>query len=229
MILLVLSALGGVIDEGAARMADGDPGAAIALWEPAAQDGWGSGTLKFNLGNAYYRRGDLPRAIAYWRAAGVLRPRTSGVNHNLAIARSELTGVPTPIGTPSLWMQIVTPGELGLLGLLMASVGSSLVLLRRRRPENSRLPGLVVWGLGALLVLVSSWGWWVQSVSPVAVVVDEDAPVRDAPDLEASDRFVLVPGSEVRVVDSLGPFRLVETGEGKRGWMTDGALLQVPR
>jgi tetratricopeptide (TPR) repeat protein len=226
--LWIAVALGGTVSDGADVLAQGAPDAAIQIWEPAAANGWGSGKLKFNLGNAYYRKGDLPRAIAYWRAAGVLRPRTSGVNHNLALARSELSGVPSPVGTPALWLQILTPGELGLVGLLLATLGSALVVWRRRT-QTSRLPGFGLWLLGSGLVALSMWGWWMQRMSPVAVVVDQEAIVRDAPDLEARTRFLLSPGAEVRVVDELGPFRLVETGEGKRGWMADGALFQVPR
>lgn len=230
MLLVWMSlAVAGPVADGAERWADDDLVGAIELWEPAAAAGWGSGRVKFNVGNAYYRRGDLPRAIAYWRAAGFLRPRTPGVNHNLAIARSELSGVSTPAGTPSLWMQIFTPGELGLLGLFLASIGSAMLFLRRRRKEASRIPGLLVWAVGASLIGVSTWGWWQQAADPVAVVVDQAAVARDSPQMDAHSRFELEPGSEVRVVQTSGSFLLIETGDDKRGWVTDGAVLRVPR
>lgn len=229
MILLLASALANPLQEGAEKWQYGDLAAAIEAWEPAAEAGWGSGRLKFDLGNAYYRRGDLPRAIAWWRAAGFLRPRTSGVNHNLAIARSELTGVPSPAPAPSLWMQIVTPGELGLVGLFLSTLGSGMVFARRRRPEASRVPSIVVWLLGTWMVLAAAWGWWVQAARPIAVVVDDDAIVRDVPDLEAVTRFTLAPGAEITVLREAGSFLLIETGDEKRGWVTDGAVFRPPR
>lgn len=229
MIFCLLTAFAGPLQDGAERWSEGDLAGAIEIWEAPAQAGWGSGRLKFDLGNAYYRRGDLPRAIAWWRAAGMLRPRTSGVNHNLAIARSELSGVPTPAGSPSLWMQICTPGELGLVGWLLATVGSGLLFARRRRPENSRLPGVLIWGIGTWLVGTATWGWWVQAGDPLAVVVDGTAIVRDVPDLQAETRFTLAPGAELAVVRSAGDFLLIETGDGRRGWLPDGAVLRPPR
>jgi len=219
----------GSVADGASAWEDGKIDVAIEAWQPAADAGWGSGRVKFNLGNAYYRRGDLPRAIAYWRAAGQYRPRTSGVSHNIALARRDLSGVPTPVGAPMTWMRILTPGELGLLGLLFAAVGSGGLVLRRRNPEGSRLGWVGAALLGTLLVLLATWGWGVQSRSPVAVVVDGDASARATPDLAAAQSLILRPGAEVRVVQELDHFLLVETGDGDRGWIPDGAVLRVPR
>lgn len=226
--LLFAVAFAGPLSEGAELMDYGDPAGAAEVWGPIAEDGWSTGALKYNLGNAHYERGDLPRALAFWRAAALQRPRTGGLHHNIAMARSQMSAVPTPAPSPALWMQILTPGELGLLGVLLALCGSVLLLVRRRRKEASRLPAVGIWVLGLAAVVLASWGWWEQARSPIGVVVDQPARVRDAPELTASVRFELVPGAEVTVVDAQHGFVLVQTGEGRRGWVTDGALLRVP-
>lgn len=229
MIALVAICLAGPVGDGAARWQAGDMQGAIAAWQPAVDAGWGSARVKFDLGNAWYRRGDLPRALAYWRAAGHLAPREAGVSHNLAIARSELEKVPLPAGDPALWMRVVTPGELGLIGVLLTAVGSGGLVRRRRRMDGPRLPwvGLAVWGL--VLGGMATWGWWAQVRTPVAVVVDRPALAREAPEASAATRIELPPGTEVAVVGVSGAFLLVETGEGERGWVPDGSVLRVPR
>ncbi len=224
----VPDAAAGPVADGAEAWADGDIEAALAEWTPAADAGWGSGRVKFDVGNAYYRRGDLPRAIAYWRAAGVYRPRTSGVSHNLALARSELTGVPTPIGAPAVWMRILTPGELGLLGLCIAAFGSGALVTRRRR-KGAWWPGVAASLGGTMVVGIAMSGWWVQANAPLAVVVDNPAVARSTPDASADSRFTLEPGAEVGVVKAMRGFLLVETGEDERGWVPEGAVLRVPR
>jgi hypothetical protein len=221
-------AVAGPVDAGAAAWADGDIEGALSEWQPSADGGWGSGRVKFDVGNAYYRRGDLPRAIAYWRAAGVYRPRTSGVAHNLALARSELTGVPTPVGAPAIWMRILTPGELGLLGLALATLGSGLLVTRRRR-QAARWPGVLASLGGSAVVALAVWGWWAQANAPLAVVVDGPAIARSTPDAGAESRMTLEPGAEVAVVQSMRGFLLVETGEDERGWVPEGAVLRIPR
>ena len=60
MILLFCTALAGSFSEGVDAWDAGKIDQAIEAWEPIAEAGWGSGRLKFNLGDAYYRRGDLP-------------------------------------------------------------------------------------------------------------------------------------------------------------------------
>ncbi|MEZ4321930.1 MAG: hypothetical protein R3F61_30945 [Myxococcota bacterium] len=219
----------GPVEDGATAWEAGDIEGALEAWKPSADGGWGSGPVKFDVGNAYYRRGDLPRAIAYWRAAGDYRPRTSGVSHNLALARSDLSGVPTPVGAPMLWMRILTPGEVGLLGLLSAMLGSAGLVARRRRKEGLRTPWVGAQLLGIALVALSSWGWWVQTSMPIAVVVDAPAVARATPDIQAEKRLTLQPGAEVAVVKEMRDFLLIETGEGDRGWVPDGAVLRVPR
>lgn len=230
MIACIALALAGPVGDGATAWEAGDLEAAVAAWQPPVDAGWGSARVKYDLGNAWYRRGDLPRAIAYWRAASHLAPRESGVSFNLALARSDLpAGVPSPVGDPALWMRILTPGELGLVGVLLTAAGSLMLIRRRRARAGSRLPGVGIGALGLGLGLVATLGWLRQVDAPIAVVVDAPAQTRDAPDLSAAVRRTLPPGTEVAVVQSAGPYLLVETGEGERGWVPDGAVLRIPR
>ncbi len=226
--LWCLTAFGGPISDGAAAWESGDIEASIEAWESSADGGWGSGRAKFNLGNAYYRRGDLPRAIAYFRAAAVYRPRSPGVSHNLALSRSGLEGVPSPAASGSLWMRIVTPGELGIVGLLLASAASGGLVLQRRKKGN-RLGFGVLGVVGVLLTLLATWGWWTQTARPLAVVVDAPAIARVIPSPGSNPKHTFAPGSELAVLRVQGDFLLVESGEGERGWVPDGAVLQVAR
>lgn len=226
--LLCLTAFGGPVSDGAEAWEGGDIEAAIQAWQPSVDAGWGSGRVKFNLGNAYYRRGDMPRAIAYYRAAAVYRPRSPGVSHNLALARSELDGVPDPAAGGSLWMRILTPGELGILGLLLAALASGGLVLQRRQQGN-RLGFAALGILGAVLATLASFGWWSQASRPLAVVVDAPAIARVIPNPGADPKHTFDPGSELAVLRVQGDFLLVESGEGERGWVPDGAVLQVAR
>jgi hypothetical protein len=216
------------IAEGAARFGAGDVGAAIEIWQAADDAGAGSATLHYDLGNALYVRGDLPRAVAHWRAAHQLRPRDADAMHNLALGRSELRGVPDPAASPVGYLAVATPAEVGALGALFLAVASA-GLWRRRASTGvdgaARLPWLVVATVGFALGVASLEGARALRDAPIAVLVDGEVVVRDAARAGAGERFVLPAGTEVTVERDLPPFLLVRTADGQRGWVPAGRAL----
>lgn len=222
---LSLVAAAGPLADGAAAFDDGRLDDAVSTWEQGLEGGRPSGLLLFDLGSAWYRKGDMPRAVAYYRAAQRRRPRDGDVHHNLALARSELGAVPPPVGPPRVWMAVVTPGELALLGVLLCGLGSGLLLASRLRGRPWRLPGAAALGAGAVVVGLSWSGSRADEGASVVVVVDDEAVVRDAASVAAGERHRLRPGTEVRVERRYGGFLLVEDGLGRRGWVAEGATL----
>lgn len=185
-----------------------------------------SGTRLYDLGVAWWHAGDDARALAYWRAARELHPRSTDLAHNLALVRAEQEGAPTPVGAAHPWMALVTPGEVGVLAFLLWLM-ASVRLVRWRRAGGELPVGTGATVLGALaLSAVALSGREAQLHRPPGVVL-EVAAGREAPALAARDRFTLPAGSEVRVQSRRGPFLLVETGDGDRGWML-ADVLEVP-
>jgi hypothetical protein len=176
----------------------------------------------YNQGVLHHRLGDVPSAIAHWRAAWDLAPRDGDIAHNLAVARTELTqDPPIPVGFALPWMAILTPLEVGGLAML-AWLGCGLLQQRRAAFVSQAGAGI--------LALVLTWaalqGRQAWLTSPTAVVM-EDALRRDTPSFQASGDTPWPPGTEVRVHGHHSGFVLVEDGEGHRGWLVR-AVLAVP-
>ncbi len=222
-LLWCLVALAGPVADGADAFDDGRLDDAVAIWEDAL-GGAPSGVLLYNLGTAWYRKGDPPRAVAYLRAAQRLRPRDGSVHHNLALARSELERVPPPADGPVAWSLVVTPGELGLLGVLFAGLGS-LLLAGGVRQRSWTGAGALCWGLGIAIGTTAAVGAYRLDAHPMGVVVDTAVSLRDAASLQGRPRHELPVGSEVRVERRYGGFLLVEDGRGRRGWVADGGVV----
>ena len=210
------------VRDGAEAVERGDLDAAIAAWETARAGGaQPSGVIEYDLGVAWYRKGDLPRSIARFRAAERLRPRDGNVQHDLALARSGLGAVPPPVGAEAAWMRVVTAGELGVIGLLTTALGSLLLVVARRRAPavgaSFLVGGLATSGLAV-------WGLRAEADHPVAVVVEPEVVLRDAASADGAERLRLPAGAEVRVVRPYGDFLLIEDGRGRRGWAPSNAL-----
>ena len=201
---------------------------ALSTWRAAAADGVPSGVLLYDLGVAEYRVGDPARAVAYLQAARRLRPRDPQLVHNLARARNRISGAPDPVGAPAGWMEFATPGELGTIALLLLlGAAGGLWWRRLRAPDTLRLPWLVTGAAGLGLAATVGHATWDLVRRPVVVVVDAPATARDSARADAAERFTLPPGSEVRVERVLGPYELVVTGRGDRGWIPRAATLYV--
>lgn len=227
MIALLLCglALGGPVAEGAAAWDRGAAQEALGTWTAALEQGDPSGVLLYDLGVASYRLGEMPRAVGYWRAASRLRPRDPRLVHNLARARNEVEGAPPPVGWQRRWMALVTPGELGLAGLLLLAVALGGLAWRRRQGARGR--AWIAFALAAMVPTAIAWSGARAVVRQPVVVVLEDTAVRDAATAEAEIGFHLAPGAEVRIEQGLGPFVLVRTGDDRRGWIPRRTVFHV--
>lgn len=226
LLLLALAGCGGAVGRGADAIAAGDLPAATQILEGAAAGGQASGAVWFDLGTAWYLRGDLPRAVACWRHAARLRPRDADVQHDLALARSQLPGTPPPALGP-VWARLATPGELGVLGALVAAAGSALALRwRRRRAGNGSLAAGLL-GVGVTLGVLGTISDVHGRAHPTAVVLDGEIRARSMPQADATERFRLPAGSEVRVERDADDWVLVSDGRARRGWVSASALAIV--
>jgi hypothetical protein len=191
-----------------------------------------SATALYDAGTVWYRRGDPTRALACWRAAREHAPRSDDLAHDIALARAELPHATEPVPAPRGWMEVITPGELGgtvvLLWLALSWAAP------RTRSARDLVALAAAMACATALSLVALDGRAAQRSAPVGVTLDE-AVVRDAPELEAGERFVLGRGAELRAERRRGPFVLVTDGLGRRGWvlseilaLPDAAALGTP-
>src|SRR6266699_3853607 len=69
---------------------------AAAAYEKMLRQGQASPALYFNLGNAFFKAGQVGRAVLNYRLAERLAPRDPDVRANLKFARNSVGPAPTP-------------------------------------------------------------------------------------------------------------------------------------
>jgi tetratricopeptide (TPR) repeat protein len=79
-----------LFERGNAAYEAGDYPGAIEAYTLAAQAGVAHAELYYNLGNAFFKEGDLGRAVLWYERARRLAPRDSDLGENLALTRSLL-------------------------------------------------------------------------------------------------------------------------------------------
>jgi len=217
---------------GNAAYAAGDYAAAAHSYEAILADGVESGPLLFNLGNAYFKNGDTPRAIANYMRAERLLPRDPDVAANLAYARevAQIEPRPDPLWRRAIFIAAyrLAGGELALLAAVVWWLACAFFAARLLRPAQA-----TGFGRGARLSCATAFYLFAALVyrnanlelHDVAVVTaDKEAVVRFEPSATGTQHFAATPGTALSVTDRHDDWLQVADADGRRGWIPAAAL-----
>jgi tetratricopeptide (TPR) repeat protein len=222
--------------EGNRLYQDGDFEGALASYLRLVEAGFESGEVYYNIGNTYFKLGDIAQAILYYERARRLLPGDEDVQANLDLARSLTVDEIEPL--PRFWLFSVVDWWVDLLPrtLLIAVVTVSY---------------LVGTGVVLLLILkrgvqVAAWGGRIAVVSAVvfalfglnlavrefdlgraqeAVVLQLQVDVMSAPlDDETLTVFTVHEGTKVRIDRLSEEWAEVVLEDGRVGWVPVGVL-----
>lgn len=193
---------------------------AIAGWESLLNQGQVLPEVLFNLGNAYYRHGDLGAAIRAYRHAQILAPRDPDIRANLGFA-AQTAGITLPVRRlPDRALLQVSQREWrGIanvaFGLLFLALAAWIVWPRYRFISR---PAVVAAALLLALAIAGLWAHRDLRQSPERVVMSPDQKVFSGP-LDTSTPLLAIPeGAIVRQLDQRGPWLEVEY-DSTRGWL----------
>jgi tetratricopeptide (TPR) repeat protein len=205
---------------------------AVAQYEKIVQSGFESGELYFNLGNAYYKSGNIQKAILNYERARQLLPRDEDVQFNLQLANLQV--VDKIDAVPRLFVYRWADSMLALFSLstmgwivysffILTLAAFAFFLYARTYPQKrlSMFAGLVF----STALILTMIGYGVQSYkesnTEFAIVMSDVANIKAAPDSKGNDLFVLHKGLRVQVLDSVNHWRKIRLADGKVGWIPE--------
>ena len=205
---------------------------AITQYEKIVQSGFESGALYFNLGNAYYKSGNIQKAILNYERARQFLPRDEDVQFNLQLANLQV--VDKIDAVPRLFVYRWADTMLALFSLLtmgwivysffILTLAAFAIFLFARTYTQKRLSmfGGLVFSTALILTMI---GYGVQaykeSNTEFAIVMSDVANIKAAPDSKGNDLFVLHKGLRVQVLDSVNHWRKIRLADGKVGWIPE--------
>lgn len=215
----------------------GDYAGALDAYLGIYRDGLESGELHYNIANAYFKLGDLGRAILFYERAHIELPRDETVRANLDLARSLTADQITPLPgfwlprVVSWWVNLVPRGWLiaivvvGYLALAVALLYR--VLSTRPTPWATRIA--VAAGISTLVFGVNLTVRELGIGRPDrAVVLQPEASVQSAPSDEPSlQLFTIHEGAVVRIDRTSGEWFEVVLEDGKVGWIRAGGVERI--
>lgn len=213
----------------------GEYSKAIAAYNEIRETGMESHKLFYNLGNAYFRDGQLGEAILNYHRALRLRPNNADALYNLKIAESRVRVriEPLPQFFASRWLFALRAAMSSngwawmCLGALAAALAAALIYLLAQK-RMWRKTGFYC-GLATVVVCVVALFFALSERhrtlhSPDAIVMQRSATARTSPDDTGKDAFILYEGTWVRVTAVLGDWSEVEIPDGNKGWVNTTAI-----
>jgi len=211
--------------------AEGKFSDAAKTYESILQSGGQSPALLFNYANAEFKAGNLGRAIAAYRQAGLLTPRDAEIRANLQFVRNQVQGSSVGERRWQEWLGQLTLNEWTLLAAGAFWLTLILLALRQIRPAlGAKLKGVIALFAGLTVLSGAALAWQVANhfSRQTAVVVLPEVTARSGPFDEGQSAFTVHDGAELAVMGRHGDWLQVNDGEGKIGWLKTTQINVLP-
>src|SRR5579871_2570851 len=126
---------------------------AASAYETLIQGGTVSSALYFNLGNAYFKSGQLGRAVAAYRDAQRLSPRDPEVRANLQFVRGQVQGPTLSLTGVQRWFTSLSINEWAKLAAVVFWLWFGLLVLIQFSPALKQSLRNALW-LGGVATLL---------------------------------------------------------------------------
>ncbi len=205
---------------------------AIQEFEKILASGLANGALYYNLGNAYFKNGELGKSLWAYEWARYLMPRNPDVQFNWDFVQNRMADKIEPSTAWTLqhallqWVEIFTTQEWLMVFLVCAGLMwiSLTVFLFRRKILWSNLA--VIFGVVVIVAVFASY----QRASTLkhrGILVIPEITVRSAPSETSTELFKLHEGTRVVIKSEDNEFSRIALIDGKSGWINKNGLRRL--
>ncbi|MDW7682069.1 MAG: tetratricopeptide repeat protein [bacterium] len=200
---------------------------AIAAYQEILNNGYESWQLYYNLGNCYYRIGNLGKALVNYERAYRLNPKNEDVEFNLKLANTRIVD---NIVTPPLYktiQQVKYFIDLKTLTWIVVSLYFAIILLIitkilwRNISVQKWLTGFI-FPLAVILIIFATLlvvRIHEEKTVEYAILLAQKVEVVGGPTDEGTVLFILHEGVKFRVEDRSGEWAKIRLADGNVGWI----------
>ncbi len=199
-------------------------------------EGGESAALYYNLGNSYYRTGNVTHAIINYERARLLSPADNDIRFNLQFARTKTIDKITPeteMFFVSWYHAVVNMASVdgwGHIALwsLAAAIVLALLYLFASRIWLRKVGFFGGFAMLVLFVLANLFAFQQRHFlenRTGAIVVSSSVAVRSTPSKGGTELFILHEGTRIDITDgSMKGWKKVRLADGREGWMETSGM-----
>ena len=209
---------------------------AVAGYEMISGMGLESASLYCNTGDAYFKDGNVPKAILYYERALKLDPSYSDARYNLELLNSGIQDriSPVPEFVLKAWSRdicyLMDSDAWAVCFVILLAAVLAMILLFILSPSvagrrTGFFAGIALMILAAFALTFSIWQKKDYVRADDAIVMRPVTSVKSSPSSEAStDLFILHEGTKVKIIDEVGSWNNIELADGRQGWIRSGDI-----
>ena len=215
---------------------NGDYASALKDWQDVQATGLMSKELYYNLGNAFFKDGQIAPAILWYERALRLDPSDDDVRYNLEYARALTQDRIEEV--PEIFFEqwrhslcyLLPSNTWAVIALVFLALTVALVLLFLLGSTSGRRKLGFFAGIVTLLIALLGWDfarWQRQEArrQDQAIVMRPVSSVKSSPSPSgAKDLFILHEGTRVKIMDNVGGYSQIEIADGRQGWIPASEL-----
>lgn len=227
------------MEEEAAKMyQEGEYQKAIDLYNEVLGEDMESASVYYNLGNCYYKMGEIARSILNYERALLLQPGDNDVKYNLRMARQAT--VDNIKVLPELFLvrwynafvTALTADQWAYVSVGLFVLFLIMAALFFHATSISLKKSWFTVGVISLLVSVMTIFFAMKQYNRVTnrdngIVMTPSVVVRGAPDNSGTELFVIHEGLKVQVIGTLGDWYNVRLADGNEGWIAKADLEKI--
>ena len=203
---------------------------AIELYEQAASN-TNNGHLYYNLGNAYFKSGQIGKALLNYNRARFFSPRDRDINANIQFLRNYRIDKNLVIEGPiikiiSSIFHLVSFREAMFLATILFFITIILIILSIIFYQRIFSYIAIATGIIFLYLFITWQVWQGEKSSARAVVIEQEVTLRSGPGQEYKDILIGHDGLEVRIIESRGEYSLVQF-PGGGGWVESNTIEKI--
>lgn len=208
---------------------------AAKTYEAILKEGYVSGRLYYNLGNAYFKDGQLGLSILNYNKALLLSPSDRDAEFNLSVANGYIKDniAPMPEFIVSRWIHSfrssLASNTWAILSLvfLSATLGFSLLFMLSERGLWRRIGFFCALGFTVILIFCISFaasGKRELANPNEGIILSQAVSVKSSPNSSGSDIFIIHEGTKVSVISSFEGWCEIMIADGNKGWVPAGDM-----
>jgi tetratricopeptide (TPR) repeat protein len=211
---------------------------AAEMYESILDSGYESAALYYNLGNAWFKNNNIPKAILNYERAKLLAPNDEDIRFNLELANQFVIDKIEPLPQPFFvnWgkqlINIFSSNQWAIISIaafVFTLILALVYLLSKRIVLRKTAFGISVF---FLIIAIVTFSFSARQKARIyshnhAVIFNPTVTVKASPDEGGTDLFVIHEGLKVEIEQKLNNWVEIELEDGNSGWVKTEVLEEI--